>query len=294
MKKIIIAGGSGFIGQYLAQQFRDEGHKVIIISRQKKHVQWDDKEGMRLALENADWLINMAGRSVDCRYNAKNKAAILNSRIDTTRVLGEAIQQCANPPNIWFNSSTATIYRHEEHQPMTESQGIIGQGFSVDVAKQWEHAFFSFNLPATRQVALRIAIVLGKDGGALRPLKNLVRFGLGGPQGNGRQRFSWLHIEDLKDMIQFIADHAEIKGAVNCASPNAVTNKELMQNLRENMSVKWGLPSPAWLLKMGAIVIRTETELVLKSRWVYPERLLEAGYHFRYAKLKDALTDLRD
>ncbi len=292
MKKIVIAGGSGFIGQYLNKSFSKAGYEVEIISRQKKHINWNDLEGIQNALENAEILINLAGKSVDCRYTEKNKAEIIRSRVQTTQILGDAILKCQHPPVLWLNSSTGTIYRHEQDQPMTETQGVIGSGFSVEVAKKWEQTFFSFNLTHTRQVALRMAIVLGTDGGALKPLKNLVKFGLGGKQGNGQQMFSWLHIEDLKSIILFIAENEQLNGVINCSTPYVVSNENLMKTLRESMQVKLGLPSPAWLLKIGAMLIRTETELILKSRWVYPERLINAGFSFQYPRLKEALTSL--
>lgn len=293
-RKIVLAGGTGFIGRYLKKRFSESGYEVLIISRQKEGLSWQHSEAIITAVNGADVLINLAGKSVDCRYNEKNKAAILNSRISTTRLLGEAVLQCSRPPKLWINSSTATIYRHAQDRPMTEEEGEIGSGFSVEVAKEWEKAFFDFALPVTRQVALRIAIVLGKEGGVMVPFKNLVRFGLGGQQGSGRQMFSWLHIEDLFGIISFIQAHDSMAGVYNCSAPHPVSNKILMQTLRQTMGMKFGLPSPAFLLKIGAVIIRTETELILKSRWVVPQRLLEAGYTFRYATLSTALKNILD
>jgi uncharacterized protein (TIGR01777 family) len=200
-KKIVIAGATGFIGKYLTKRFYEKGDEVVIISRDKNHITWGNEKAIITALEHADLLINLAGKSVDCRYNEKNKKEILLSRTETTKALGEAIIKCNNPPALWINSSTATIYRHAEDRPMTEDAGETGEGFSVDVAKSWEHAFFQYKLPNTRQVALRTAIVLGKDGGDMKPFINLVRFGLGGKQGNGNQMFSWIHIEDVFEII---------------------------------------------------------------------------------------------
>jgi uncharacterized protein (TIGR01777 family) len=291
-KKIVIAGGTGFIGKYLAAQFRKLGFEVIIISRQKDSVHWNDNERIINALEGSIMLINLAGKSVDCRYNEKNKKEILKSRIETTKALGEAILQCNHPPELWINSSTATIYRHAEDRCMTESNGEIGQGFSVEVAKGWEQALFSFQLPQTRQVALRMAIVLGNNGGVMKPLKSLVRFGLGGKQGSGKQMFSWLHIEDLFNIILFLQSNKELEGVFNCSSPNPINNKALMKVLRRMMKAKIGLPSPEWLLKIGAVIIKTEPELVLKSRWVIPEKLLQAGYVFNYPTIELALTNI--
>ncbi|MFN0200744.1 MAG: TIGR01777 family oxidoreductase [Bacteroidia bacterium] len=291
-KKIVIAGGTGFIGKYLQEQFQIIGYEVIIIARTKGCVSWKDENAIISALENAEMLINLAGKSVDCRYNEKNKAEIFSSRTETTQILGNALLKCQYPPELWLNSSTATIYRHAEDRSMTETTGEIGSGFSVEVAKAWEKSFFDFQLPQTRQVALRIAIVLGKGGGVMTPFKNLVRFGLGGKQGNGKQMFSWIHLEDLKNMILFFQTHKELQGVYNCSSPYPVKNEELMRILRNVMKVKWGLPSPTFLLTLGAILIRTETELILKSRWVVPGKLLAAGFQFKYEKMEDALQEI--
>lgn len=291
-KKIVIAGGTGFVGKYLTKQFGNLGYQVIIISRQQENIQWNDKSGIVNALENSEMLINLAGKSVDCRYNENNKTEILKSRTATTKSLGEAILQCSKPPELWINSSTATIYRHAEDRPMTESTGEIGKGFSVDVATSWEKSFFSFKLPQTRQVAVRMAIVLGKDGGVMKPFINLVRYGLGGIQGNGKQMFSWIHIEDLFNIILFFQSHKELKGVFNCSAPNPVDNKTLMKTLRQALKVKVGLPSPAWLLEIGAVIIKTETELILKSRWVIPEKLIESGYTFKFLTLETALKNI--
>lgn len=292
MKKIILAGGTGFLGTYLANRFRKQGTEVIIISRNKGQVQWSDTKSIVQALEGADLLINFAGKSVDCRYNDSNKKEILRSRIDTTRALGEALQMATHPPALWINSSTATIYRHAEDRPMTEQDGEIGKGFSVELATAWEQAFSDFKLPRTRQVALRMAIVLGSHGGVMRPLSRLVKFGLGGHQGNGRQMFSWIHVKDIFGIICFLKQHPELSGVFNCSAPQPVTNYQLMQELRKAYGVKLGLPAPKWLLEIGAVFIRTETELILKSRWVLPQRLLDAGYYFQFADLKAALENI--
>ncbi|WP_136603952.1 TIGR01777 family oxidoreductase [Paenibacillus dokdonensis] len=290
--KVVIAGGTGFIGTYLENQCKQLDYEVFIISRRAGHISWDDTDGIREALEHADMLINLAGKSVNCRYNAENKAGIMNSRTETTMILGQAVLACEHPPALWINSSTATIYRHAEDRPMTEAHGEIGSGFSVDVAKAWEQTFFSFSVPQTRQIALRIAIVLGQGGGVMIPYQNLVRFGLGGIQGPSSQKFSWIHLHDILGIILFLRDHAELSGVVNVSSPNPVTNRELMQELRRAMKMHFGLPAPAWMLEMGAGVIQTETELILKSRWVIPERLEQAGYRFKYPTLKEALNEI--
>jgi len=290
--KIVIAGGTGFIGKYFKKQLTDVGYEVMIISRQKENIQWSDTARIISALEDSVMLLNLAGKSVDCRYNEKNKKEILESRTETTKALGEAILKCQNPPELWINSSTATIYRYANDRPMTESDGEIGKGFSVEVAKNWEKSFFDFQLPLTRQVALRIAIVLGNGGGVMKPFTNLVRFGLGGKQGNGKQMFSWIHINDLLNIILFIQSHKELHGVFNCSAPNPVDNSTLMKTLRQEMNIKFGLPSPTWLLKIGAVIINTETELILKSRWVVPEKLLKSGFSFKYPTLEMALSNI--
>jgi uncharacterized protein len=291
-KKVVIAGGTGFIGKFLEEKFNDLGYEVKMISRKSPHITWDNHAGIVDAMENSEILINLAGKSVDCRYNTKNKEEILKSRTRTTKLLGTALLECKNPPSIWINSSTATIYRHAVDRPMTEESGEIGSGFSVDVAKEWEKSFFAFQLPETRQIALRIAITLGNNGGVMIPFKNLVRYGLGGVQGSGNQKFSWIHIEDLFTIILFLKEKRELSGVFNCSSPYPVTNRELMENLRKAMNIKVGLPAPNWMLKMGAFLIRTETELILKSRWVIPERLEKEGYKFKYNKIEDAFQQI--
>lgn len=289
MKKIVIAGSNGLIGKFLVKQFEALHYEVLQISRKPEHIQWQEEEKMITALENSEALINLAGKSVDCRYNEKNKKEILDSRINTTMLLGKAVKKCKVAPKVWFNASTATIYRHETVKSNTEDNGIIGDGFSVIVAKQWEDTFFSFKQEQTRQIALRIAIVLSEQGGALPVLKKLCQIGLGGKQGNGEQYFSWIHIEDLFEIILFLINNQNINGPINCCSPNAIKNKDLMKVLRKKSSFPFGIPLPAWVLKVGAKLIHTEPELVLKSRWVYPEKLLRNNYHFKYTDINLAI-----
>jgi uncharacterized protein len=291
-KKVILAGGTGFIGQYFEKQFKELGYEVKHISRQPQHISWNDKASIINALEDGELLINLAGKSVNCRYNESNKKEIMNSRLETTKILGESVLSCKNPPQLWINSSTATIYRHAEDRPMTEANGEIGSGFSVDVATNWENTFYSFSLPKTRQIALRIAIVLGKDGGVMTPFINLVRFGLGGIQGSGKQKFSWIHVEDLFKIVLFLNKRGDLNGTFNCSAPEPVSNREFMKKMRKTMNIPIGLPSPKWLLEIGSVMIRTETELVLKSRWVLPERLEKEGYRFTFDTLDKTLQDI--
>lgn len=291
-KKIVIAGGTGFIGQYFEKKFVDSGYEVIMISRNPQHINWRNHARIVEALEGSEMLINLAGKTVNCRYNEKNKKEIMQSRTETTEVLGHALSVCSTPPPLWINSSTATIYRHAEDRPMTERDGEIGSGFSVDVAKAWEASLFAFDLPKTRKVALRIAIVLGKDGGVMEPYVNLVRFGLGGVQGTGSQMFSWVHIEDVYRIVLFLKKNEQLQGVFNCSAPYPITNRELMTQLRSTMNRKFGLPSPKWMLKIGAVIIRTETELILKSRWVVPDRLEKEGFQFKYETIDKALQQI--
>lgn len=291
-KKIVIAGGTGFIGNYFEEKFTSLGYDVIIISRQIQHLSWTDSVGIINALENAEMLINLAGKSVNCRYNEKNKKEIIQSRTETTNILGHAIEACKNPPPLWINSSTATIYRHAEDRPMTEAGGEIGTGFSVDVAKDWENSLFAFQLPETRLVALRMAIVLGQNGGVMEPYQNLVRFGLGGAQGSGKQMFSWIHIEDVFQTIRFLQENKQLSGVFNCSAPQPISNLEFMTQLRKKMGRKIGFSSPKWMLEMGAVFMRTETELILKSRWVVPERLEIEGFQFTFDTIEKALQHI--
>ncbi len=289
--KIVIAGGTGFIGRYLTQKFTDSNYEVLIISR-SGFIRWDNDAKIKEALEGAAMLINMAGKSVDCRYTKKNKKAILESRVFTTQRLQRILESCSAPPPVWINSSTATIYRHAEDRPMDEKNGEIGYGFSVNVAKAWEAAFFEQPLATIRKVALRTAIVLGKEGGALIPYKNLTRYGLGGVQGNGWQQFSWIHVEDLYRIICFVQHNKNLSGVYNASSPNPVSNKVFMEEMRRRIKPLFYMNSPVWLLQLGALLTGTDTELVLKSRWVVPQKLLDAGFQYNYDTMEKALDDL--
>ncbi|KOS07631.1 NAD-dependent epimerase [Flavobacterium akiainvivens] len=297
--KIVIAAGTGFLGQVLANHFKKE-HKIVILTRGKgftdntiKYVHWDAKTltGWQTELEGADVLINLAGKSVDCRYNEENKREIMASRTESTAVLGRAIAQCTNPPKHWLNSSTATIYRHSEDKQMDEATGEIGHDFSMNVAKVWESTFFAAETPHTIKTALRTSIVLGKNGGAFVPLKNLVKAGLGGRQGSGKQFVSWIHEADFARAVAFIITN-KMEGVVNVVSPTPVRNAEFMTALQRATGRPFGIPITKWLLKMGAALIGTETELVLKSRNVIPKRLQDSGFTFSYGRLSQALTNL--
>ncbi|MEM7085589.1 MAG: TIGR01777 family oxidoreductase [Bacteroidota bacterium] len=301
MRTLIIAGGSGFLGKILADYFKNKVEKLIILSRSEEkienhiqYLQWDGKslDTWAASLNGSDVLINLAGKSVDCRYHQKNKDLIMSSRLDTTCVLGKAIQACTDPPKVWINSSTATIYRHSLDKEMDEITGEIGNGFSVKVATAWEREFFRFSLRKTRQVALRTSIVLGKRGGAFPALLNLTKMGFGGKQGDGKQKVSWIHEEDFVRAVEHIIQEKDINGVINVVAPKPVDNKTFMQLLRNGTTVLFGLPIGKTLLKIGARIVQTETELLLKSRNVIPRRLQENGFQFKYGSLKVALGDL--
>ncbi len=298
--KLVIAGGTGFLGHHLRQHFRGLGYRVVVIGRGggggPDDVHWDARTlgPWAAALEGAAVLVNMAGRTVDCRYTEANKREIIASRVASTRVLGEAVAACAVPPAVWLNSSTATIYADTPgDQPAnTEAAGCIGEGFSVEVARAWEAAFAACVAPATRKVALRTAIVLGRDGGAFPVMARLARRGLSTPQGNGRQWVSWLHIADFCRAVEFLATQPAAVGAFNLCAPHPLTNRDFTGLLRQELRPWLQLPQPKWLLEIGAFVLRTETELILKSRKVYPQRLLEAGFAFDFPACEIAVRDL--
>ncbi|MEX1003490.1 MAG: TIGR01777 family oxidoreductase [Crocinitomicaceae bacterium] len=296
---ILITGGSGFLGQHLSAFFQNSGKTVKILSRNPQkdnEIYWDGKEvgDWISAIEKADVIINLSGKSVNCRYTQKNKDLILRSRIDSTNALCKAIQQAESPPKLWINSSSATTYVHSENQQMTEDEGIIGDDFSMNVCKQWEEAFFSCHLNHSRQVAVRSSIVLGKSGGAFPIMKRLSRFGMGGRQGSGKQFMSWIHIQDFCRAVEFIINHPEIVGPVNVTAPNPIRNKEFMKQLRKSLGIPFGISQPKWMLELGAKIIGTETELLLKSRNVVPERLTESGFQFQFPEAKDAIEYLTD
>jgi len=306
---VVIAGASGFIGTRLRRAVEAAGESVRTVGR-TGDATWGDTEAIAGLVDGADLVVNLAGKSVDCRYGPANRAEILRSRVATTTELGEAIRRADAPPPLWINSSTATIYRHADDRPMTEAEGELGEGFSVDVARAWEEAFFAPGLPGVRRVALRTAITLG-NGSALVPLLRLARIGMGGAPldgrwpatrarlaagtyhrfgtPHGRQRFSWVHVDDVVGIVRLLRERSDLDGVVNVASPNPVDSVTLMRTVRRVLGVPIGVPLPRVALELGAYVLRTETELVLKSRWVLPERLLAAGYRFAHPELEPAL-----
>ena len=307
--KVMIPGGSGQVGTILAGALHGDGHEVIVLSRQPspapwRVVQWD---GATLgewskALEGSDAVINLAGRSVSCRYTAANRQEILESRVASTRVVGEAIALARHPPLVWLQASTATIYAHRYDAPNDEASGVIGGGepgapdtwkFSIDVARAWERAFDEAATPRTRKVAMRSAMTMSPDhGGIFDTLLTLVRRGLGGMAGDGRQFVSWIHGEDFVRATRWLIEHEEIDGVVNVAAPHPLPNDAFMRALREAAGVRVGLPATKLMLEIGAVFLYTETELILKSRRVVPGRLLEGGFAFKYPRWPDAARDL--
>jgi hypothetical protein len=313
--KIVIPGGTGQVGTLLARAFQGDGHEVVVVSRRPpstagvvpwRVAAWDGRTtegGWADELDGADVVINLAGRSVNCRYTPANRRAIVDSRVDATRAVGEAVARASRPPRVWLQASTATLYAHRYDAPNDEATGIIGGDepgapdtwrFSIDVAKAWERAATEAPIPSgTRQVLMRSAIVLSPDrGGIFDVLLGLVRRGLGGRSGDGRQWVSWVHDQDFVRAVYRLIEDERYRGPVNIASPCPLPNAEFMGGLREAWGARFGLPAEKWMLEIGAVAMRTETELVLKSRRVVPGRLREGGFTFQFADWPDAARDL--
>ena len=304
---IVLAGGSGFLGRLLSGHLASSGYEVVVLSRSPSGnggattVAWDGETigPWREYIKGARAVVNLAGRSVNCRYTRANRREILQSRLRSTRVLGEAIAHCDDPPPVWLNASTATIYKHSLDEPNDDLTGEIGatpeakDAFSVEVAVAWERELAEAPTPATRKVALRAAMVLFPEkGGVFDVLRRLVRLRLGGTMGSGDQYVSWIVDDDFCRAVEFLIQHDDIDGPVNLAAPNPVTNRALMRTLRRLCGVRVGLPATRWMLEAGALFLRTETELVIKSRNVIPTRLLDAGFEFHYPDIESAASEL--
>jgi uncharacterized protein len=307
--KIVIPGGSGHLGTILARAFHAKGDEVIVLSRVPRAAPW------RVAawdaatigkwtqyIDGADVVINLAGHTVNCRYNEKNKHAIMQSRVASTRAVGSAIREAARPPRVWLQASTATFYAHRYDAPNDEYTGVPGGSerrlasswrFSIDVVRAWEMAVTASNVPATRTILMRSAVTMSPErGGAFDVLLALVRRGLGGRAGNGRQYVSWIHDDDFVRAVEFLIARDEISGPVNLASPAPLPNAEFMRELRRAWGARIGLPLPRWTLALGARVIGTETELLLKSRRVIPAVLQRHGFEFHFPEWAGAARDL--
>jgi len=306
--KIILPGGSGQVGGLLARAFVAHGHDVVVLSRRPasapwRVTAWDAKTlgPWAAELDGADVVINLAGRSVNCRYNAANRREIIESRVDSTRVVGQAIGAASRPPRVWLQASTATIYAHRYDAPNDEITGFIGRNdsqepaswrFSIEVATAWERTANDAVTPGTRKVLLRSAMTMSPDrGGVFDALLGLVRRGLGGTSGDGRQFVSWVHERDFIRAVYWLIDQ-HIEGPVNIASPNPIPNASFMKSLRSAWGIRLGLPANRWMLEVGAFLMRTETELVLKSRRVVPTRLMQSGFTFDLPDWPQAAADL--
>jgi uncharacterized protein (TIGR01777 family) len=310
--RIVIPGGSGQVGRVLARHFHDQGHQVTVLSRSALHsenapwrvVEWNGRDlgPWTQEVDGADVVINLAGRSVNCRYTEANRREIMNSRVDATRVVGRAVAEAAQPPALWINASTATIYRHALDRPMDEASGELAGDepgmpaawkFSIDVATSWEQEFFAAMTPQTRKVALRSAMIMSPvRGGIFATLLRLVRLALGGRAASGRQFVSWIHERDFVRTIELLITREDLAGCINACSPNPVPYSDFMAALRRAWGAPMGLPAQKWMLELGAFFLRTETELVLKSRRVIPGRLLAAGLEFTFPEWPEAAADL--
>jgi uncharacterized protein (TIGR01777 family) len=308
--KIVIAGGSGQVGTCLARAFKAGGHEVVILGRSDRPhpagrtVRWDGRSlgPWAAELDGAEVVINLAGRSVNCRYDAENRRQIIASRTESTRVVGEAIGRAARPPRVWLQAGTATLYAHRYDAPNDEASGIIREtepgfsdtwNFGLEVARSWERALNEAATPHTRRVILRTGLVMNPDPGSVfGVLLGLVRWGLGGRMGDGLQFVSWIHDEDFVRAAEFLIRREDISGPVNLVAPNPVPNAGLMRGLRRAWGMPFGLPAAEWMLEIGAFFLRTETELLLKSRRVVPGRLLDAGFGFKFPVWSEAAADL--
>ena len=308
--KVVIPGGSGQVGTVLARAFHQRGDEVVVLGRTQTNarpwrvVKWNGETLGNWAseIEGADTVINLAGQSVNCRYTAENRRILIDSRVKSTRVVGQAIAQANNAPRVWLQASTATLYAHRYDAPNDEATGIIGGSepnapdtwrFSIDVVKKWEREVNAAATPQTRKVLMRSAIVMSPSrGGPFDMLLRLVRLGLGGRFGDGREFVSWIHDLDFVRTVDWLIQHEDLEGPVNLAAPNPLPNSQFMQSLRKAWGIPFGLPATGWMLELGAFVLRSETELMLKSRRVIPTRLLESGFAFQFSTWTEAARDL--
>ncbi|MEY2829336.1 MAG: hypothetical protein RIQ33_1194 [Bacteroidota bacterium] len=302
MKKILIAGGNGFLGNAIIDFFENSEYEFIILSRKifslnRKNAQvvvWDgETEGEWCKhLEGAFAVINLCGKSVNCRLTDNNKHEILQSRIVTTSLIGNAILKCQQAPQVWMNASSATIYKYSSTKFNTEDDTDFNTDFGTDVALKWEQCFNAFTTPQTRKIALRISIVLGKNDGAFTRLKTLTQFGLGGYQGSGKQYVSWIGELDFCRIIQFLLDSNTSSGAYNICTPQPITNAIFMKTLQHKMKKIVALPTPLWMLQLGALIIGTDADLIVASRWVMPKKIMGEGFKFLHPNIDLAIENL--
>lgn len=308
--KIIIPGGSGQVGTVLARAFHERGDEVVVLSRTQtdalpwRVAKWNGESlgDWASEFEGADVIINLAGQSVNCRYTPANRKIITESRVKSTYIVGQAIGEATNAPRVWLQASTATLYAHRYDAPNDEATGIIGGAepnapdtwrFSIDVVKKWERELNAAATPLTRKVLMRSAIVMSPSpDGPFDMLLRLVRFGLGGRFGDGKEFVSWIHDQDFVRAVDWLIQHEELAGPVNLAAPNPLPNSQFMRSLREAWGIPFGLPATEWMLELGAFLLRSETELMLKSRRVVPKRMLESGFVFQFPTWPEAARDL--
>jgi uncharacterized protein (TIGR01777 family) len=293
MKRVILAGGSGFVGSALARVLRTKGYEALVLGRSASDLQWDGKTlgNWASALDSAEAIVNLTGKNINCRHTAKNRREILQSRVDSVRVLGEAITRCAVPPKVFVQASGVGYYGDTGDCVANEGTGP-GDDFPARVCREWEGAFYALELPATRQVVLRLGVVLGRDGGALPMLERLTRWFLGGAVGNGRQFVSWIHIDDVVRMFAAAIERSDLSGDFNATSPAPVTNSELMRELRQALHRPWSPPVPAPFARAGAWLIGTNGDLALTSCRCLPRRFLEHQFDFQFPTLPAAFANL--
>lgn len=305
--RIVIPGGTGQVGTILTRALSAAGHEVVVLTRTPKRdheLRWDGRSlgPWADAIDGSDVVVNLAGSTVNCRYTPANLQAMMDSRVYSTRIVGEAIAAAARPPRVWLQMSTATIYAHRFDAPHDERTGVIGgtePGVpsywtnSVEIAQAWERAQDRALTPDTRKVALRCAMVMSPDrGGAFHLLLRLARSGLGGPIAGGAQYMSWIHDRDLVRAVEFLVARDDLAGPVNLAAPDPQLQHAFMRAIRAARGIPVGLPATRWMAEIGAFVLRSDTELLLKSRSVVPGRLLEAGFEFEHDRWSDAAQDL--
>jgi len=307
--KVVIPGGTGQVGTILARAFHSAGHDVVVVGRATRlspwrTINWDAKTIGAWAeeLSGADAVVNLAGHTVNCRYTPKNRRLIMQSRVDTTRLVGEAIAGASPPPPVWLQASTATIYAHRFDANNDDLTGRLGGDepdapptwrFSIEVATAWERALNQAETPKTRKVLMRSAMIMSPDrGGIFDVILRLVRFGLGGPVAGGRQYVSWIHDQDFSRAVLWLIEHQNLEGPVNLASANPLPYSQFVRALRKAWGIPFGLPATRWMLEIGAIPLQTETELILKSRRVVPRRLIDSGFAFQFPRWTEAASDL--